>query len=87
MQTCGPFGIWIERETEIRFADEMNERDKMERMDYKFINAITNQIRICEINKDKSKRWTTEAKQEHMEKLANISVPQECKAEYKQLLV
>ena len=46
-------------------------------MDYKFINAMTSQIKINSINEDKAKRWTTEAKTEHVEKLANINVPKE----------
>ena len=84
LQNCGPFGIWIERDNEIGFADEMNGQDKM---DYKFINTITNQIKINTIREDKAKKWTTEAKQEHVDNLANISLPQEYKAQYKQLLV
>ena len=60
----------------------MNEQDKMEKMDYKFINAMTKQIKICAISEDKSPRWTTEAKQDHVEKQANINVPLEYKAKY-----
>ena len=57
-------------------------------MDYKFINAMTKQVKINAISENKLARWTTEAKHEHMEKLANLSVPtQEFKAKYKQLLV
>ena len=52
----------------------------MEKMDYKFINAMTKQIKISAISDDKSTKWTTEAKQKHVEKLANISVPQDYKA-------
>ena len=33
LQNFGPFGIWLARDTEIEFADEMNEKDNMERMD------------------------------------------------------
>ena len=32
-------------------------------------------------------RWTTKAKNEHMEKLTNLNIPQEYKGRYKQLLV
>ena len=35
LQNCGPFRIWIERDTEIGFAEEINELDNMEKMDYK----------------------------------------------------
>ena len=87
LQNCGPFGIWIERDTEIGFADEMNEQDKMEKMDYKFINAMTNQIKISNITQKKTRPWTSEAKSEHTENLANINVPHEYKARYKALLV
>ena len=41
LQNCEPFGIWIERDTKIGFADEMNEQDTMEKIDYKFINEMT----------------------------------------------
>ena len=37
LRNCGPCVIWIEGNTEIGFADEMNNQDKMEQMDYKFI--------------------------------------------------
>ena len=54
-------------------------------MDYKFINAMTSQIKINSVAEDKAKKWTTEAKQEHVDKLANINVPQEYEGRYKQL--
>ena len=65
----------------------MNEQDKMEKMDYKFINAMTNQIKINNITQEKSRPWTNEAKAEHIENLANLSVPPEYRARYKALLV
>ena len=46
-----------------------------------------NKTKIGAISEDKAARWTTEAKQDHVEKLANISVLLEYKAKYKQLLV
>ena len=87
LQNCGPSGIWIERDTEIGFVDEINEQDKMDKMDYKFINAMTNQIKIINITQGKTKSWTSKAKHEHIDKLANMNIPQEYKARYKQLLV
>ena len=56
-------------------------------MDYKFINAMTNQIKINNITQEKSRPWTTEAKSEHIENLANLNVPPEYRARYKALLV
>ena len=38
---------------------------------------MTNQIKINEISRGKAKKWTTEAKQEHVEKLVNMNAPQE----------
>ena len=49
----------------------------MEKMDYKFINAMTNQIKISNTTQNKTKEWTTEAKCEHVDKMANMNVPQE----------
>ena len=43
----------------------------MEKMDYKFINAMTKQGKISLISENKSSKWTSEAKKEHVEKLAN----------------
>ena len=63
LQNCGPYGIWIEKDTVIGFADEMNEQDKMEKMDYKFINAMTSQIKINSINEDKAKNGLQKPKQ------------------------
>ena len=65
----------------------MNEQDNMEKMDYKCINARMNQIKISKISENQTKKWITEAKLEHVEKLANINGPQEYKANYKHLLV
>ena len=48
---------------------------------------MTNQVKISTISECKAKKWTTKAKQEHKEKLANMNVPQEYKVKYKQLLV
>ena len=56
-------------------------------MDYKFINGMTSHIKMSSINKDKAKRKTTEAKQEHVDKLANINVPPEYESRYQQLLL
>ena len=77
LQNCGPFGIWIERDTEIGFADKLNGQDKMEKMDHKFINPMTNQIKISNISQGKAKAWTSEAKNEHIEKLANMNTKQD----------
>ena len=46
----------------------------MEKIDYKFIKAMTNQVKISAISKGRVKKWTTEDKQEHVKRLANISV-------------
>ena len=54
LKNCGPFGIWIERDTKVGFADKMNGQDTMEKMDYKFINAMTSQIKISSIKEDKA---------------------------------
>ena len=37
LQNCAPFGIWIEQDTGIRFADQMNNQNKVEKIDYEFI--------------------------------------------------
>ena len=62
-------------------------RTKWKKMNYKFINAMANQIRINNMSEGKTKRWTTEAKREHVDKLANMNVPQEYKERYKPPLV
>ena len=53
----------------------MNEQDKMEKRENKFINAMTKQIKSSTIREEKSTRWTTEAIQKHVENMANISSP------------
>ena len=53
LQNCGPFGIWIERDTPIGFADEMAAQDKLEKLDRKFVSAMTNQINISAISENK----------------------------------
>ena len=30
-QNCGPFGIWIEQDTQIRCVDELSNQDKLEK--------------------------------------------------------
>ena len=49
--------------------------------------AITKQVKISLISENKSSKWTSEAKQEHVEKLANLNVSHKYKGRYKQLLV
>ena len=56
-------------------------------MDYNFINAMTNQIKINTMTEGRTKQWTTEAKREHMDKLAYMNLPQEYKEKYKHLLL
>ena len=87
LQNCGPFGIWIKRDTLIGFADEMAAQDKLEKLDRKFVSAMTNQINISAVSENKSARWTDAAKSEHIDNLANFNVPSEYKARYKQLLM
>ena len=77
LQNYGPFRIWIKRDTEIGFADKMNEKEKMEKVQYKFFNPMTNQIKIKNITEEKAKPWTSEPKYKHVDKLANMNVPQE----------
>ena len=48
---------------------------------------MTSQTRISEITEGKPKKRTTEMKQEHMERLANINAPQEYKEKYNPILV
>ena len=55
-------------------------------MDYKFINAKTNQTKINGIGKARAKKWTTKAKKEQVEKLANINIPLEYKMKYKKTI-
>ena len=77
---CGTFGIWIESDTTIGFADEMYNQDKMEKLDKKFINAMTEQVKISANSDNKTSKWTTKAKSQHVEKLANLNVPNEYKS-------
>ena len=70
--------------TGIGFADEMHNQDKMEKKEFKFIKAMTKQVKISSINENKSSKWTSEAKQKHVEKPANLNVLHEYKGRYKQ---
>ena len=40
----------MEQDTDIGFVDEMNGQDKMEKLDHKFINAMTKQTKISAIS-------------------------------------
>ena len=79
VQNSGLFGIWIKRDTTFGLADEMSGQDKLERLDRKFLSAIKSQVKISAISENKSTRWTSEAKSEHIEKLAHLNVPNEYK--------
>ena len=56
----------------------------MEKMNNKFINAMTKQVKISSIDKSKSSKLTSHAKNEHVENLANLNVLNEYKGIYKQ---
>ena len=67
--------IWIKQDIDIRFADDITDQDKMEKIDYKFNHAMAKLVKISLISKNKSSKLTSEAKKEHVEKLANLNVP------------
>jgi hypothetical protein len=82
IQNCAPYVKWIERNDPIGFAEHHTEQAKSKKLDKKFVASLIQQVSINSVEQDKSKRWTIDAKREHIRKHAKMNVPAQCRKQY-----
>ncbi len=66
IQNCAPCAIWIEKTDQVGFAKHHTEEAKSEKLDTKYVFHLMQQVSISSIEQEKPKRWTVDAKREHI---------------------
>ncbi len=87
IQNCSPSAIWIERDEPVGFAEHHTNENETEKLDKKFVAHLLKDVTINSIQQEKSKRWTEEAKMEHILEQAHINVPSSYISKYRNLLL
>ena len=87
IQNCSPYAIWIERDEPMGYADFYTEEAGTEKLDKKFIAHLLKNVTINSVQQEKTKKWTEEAKMEHIKEHANINMPSSYASRYQKLLL
>jgi hypothetical protein len=87
VQNCAPYAICIERNKPIGFAEHHTEQAKFEKLDKKFVASLIQQVSISSMEQEKFKRWTLDAKREHIREHANMNVPAQYRIQYENLII
>jgi hypothetical protein len=82
-----PYAIWIERNDPIGFKEHHTEQHRSGKLDRKFVSNLLQEVSINSVEQEKSKRWTPDAKSEHIRGHANMHVLSQYKSQYEDLII